>query len=275
MTNMYSFFGNERVICELRMIGGVGWKSLYLDLRELVALKFHQCSYQLASEADFRNMPRVCKSALEDNNPNFKKHIIHGSFRHLNYLNVQKAGVLQNLDIIQKKKDEMERKTTVITRQTSRYAPLPEIVDISNELGQDLLEWCMLVRMILIRDNCASGSPRLHFDNLPQLERVEIGRNCFPTVTEVGVKNCSSIRRMFVGEGSFSSCCSCEIENNPDRIANRIELAQASVVITSYSNCHDNDIPPLQRQIQAFKTIHSHNISIGIVITMLNTFHDR
>ena len=215
MTNMYSFFGNERVICELRMIGGVGLESSCLDLRELVALKFHQCSYQLASEADFRNMPRVCKSALEDNNPNFKKHIIHGSFRLLNYLNVQKAGVLQNLDIIQKKKDEMERKTTVITRQTSRYAPLPEIVDISNELGQDLLEWCMLVRMILIRDNCASGSPKLHFDNLPQLERVEIGRNCFPTVTEVGVKNCSSIRRMFVGEGSFSSCCSCEIENNP------------------------------------------------------------
>ena len=91
-------------------------ESYCIDLRELKGLTFHQCSCQLVTEADFRSIPLVCKSALEDYNPNFKKHIIHGSFRRLNDLNVQKTGVIKDLTIIKGngKKKRKERQSVAV-----------------------------------------------------------------------------------------------------------------------------------------------------------------
>ena len=102
---MYSFYGNERAICDLRMIGFVGLHSWQLELSDLKRLKYHQGSFHRTTEADFRRIPHAEKENM--------KHIIHGSFRKLDYLDVQNAGDIETRVVIEKKKGQLKEQRVI------------------------------------------------------------------------------------------------------------------------------------------------------------------
>ena len=210
---MYSFYGNERAICELRMIGSSDLKGLSIELNALVTAKIGQASFHRVTEADFRTMPIVARNDLD--------HMIHGSFRKLDFLNIQDAGDLEGRAVILDKDKELKEKTKEIVTNDYQDNDLRDkdvVMTISGILICDhLLSLCHVVRMLIIGDGCdIASSQDLVFDSVPNLERVEIGKNCFSKVASFHVQHCPKLRRVFIGDGSFTNCMDCVIESNPE-----------------------------------------------------------
>ena len=149
-----------------------------------------------------------------------KEHIIHGSFRGLDYLSISDAGALRECDIIEKKIGEMEGRTKTAGNEGD-FSSLKgkEVAKIADgvRISESLLENCKSVRMLIIGDGCDIVSTKeLVFDSVPNLERVEIGCECFKSVTAFHVHSCCKLRRLFIGNDSFAKCMSCVIEDNAE-----------------------------------------------------------
>ena len=231
---MYSFYGNERAICELRMIGSSDLKRLSIELNALTTAKFGQASFHRVTEADFRTMPIVARNDLD--------HMIHGSFRKLAFLDVQDAGDLEGRAVILDKDKELKEKTKEIVTDNYQDNDLRDkdvVMTISGILICDhLLSLCHDVRMLIIGDGCDTDSLLdLVFDSMQKLERVEIGCECFKSVTSFHVKCCPKLRRVFIGDGSFTKCMECVIESNPELL----ELQLGSNAGVSISKPKPND----------------------------------
>ena len=205
---MYSFYGNECAICELRMTDCFNKVLSPKDEEDKIELKFRQGSFQRATEADFRNVP-----VKEPK----KKHIIHGSFKELDYLNIHNTGSLIDREVIKDKINElMSNKQSITERVRNIGSITKEVARVYKGLfiSKRLLMLCKSIRMLIIEDDCDSDCFKLV--DMPNLERVEIGNNCFQSVTILHVKCCPKLRRMFIGDGSFTSCTECVIEDNEE-----------------------------------------------------------
>lgn len=183
-------------------------------------------------------MPNVKVSALEDteeaqkaspngttesdpgdkpNDSNSQKHIIHGSFRKLDYANAQKAGDIEARGAIKKRMDELKEQKPIMSENDFNNLDNITVVIVTDgiPINQVCFRRFQSLRMIIIGNECESDSLRLTFANMPNLERVEVGSNCFLSVTVLHVNNCPKLRRLFIGSGSFARIENCVIENNP------------------------------------------------------------
>ena len=205
---MYSFYGNERAICELRMIDCFNKVLSPKDEEDKIELKFRQGSFQRATEADFRNVP-VKKPK--------RKHIIHGSFKELDYLNIHNTGSLIDREVIKDKINELMSNKQLITERVLNIGSITkEVARVYKGLfiRERLFILCKDIRMLIIEDDRDGDCFKLV--DMPNLERVEIGNNCFQSVTILHVKCCPKLRRMFIGDGSFTNCTECVIEDNAE-----------------------------------------------------------
>lgn len=205
---MYSFYGNERAICELRMIDCFNKVPSPKNEEDKIELKFRQGSFQRATEADFRNVP-----VKEPK----KKHIIHGSFKELDYLNIHNTGSLKDREVIKDKiKELMSNKQLITERVLNNGSISKEVATVYKGLfiSERLFILCKDIRMLIIEDDRDGDCFKLV--DMPNLERVEIGNNCFQSVTILHVKCCPKLRRMFIGDGSFTNCTECVIEDNAE-----------------------------------------------------------
>ena len=146
------------------------------------------------------------------------KHIIHGSFRKLDYLDVQNAGDISVLAVVKDKGGELEEQKEINDGADFVNLDNLSVVFVANGLriNQVLFDHCQSVRRLIIDNGCTSDLPSLEFVKMRNLERVEIGRNCFNSVTALRVENCPKLRRLFIGDGSFERIRECVIENNEE-----------------------------------------------------------
>ena len=144
-------------------------------------------------------------------------HIIHGSLRKLDYLDVQNAGDIETRDAIKKKKGQLKEQKTIMRENDFNDLDNITVVIVSDgiPINQVYFRRFQSLRMIIVGNECESDSLRLTFANMPNLERVEVGSSCFLTVTVLHVNNCPKLRRLFIGHGSFARIENCVIENNP------------------------------------------------------------
>ena len=170
-----------------------------------------------------------------------KDHIIHGSFRGLDYLCIQDANDLETRKVIKAKKGELKGKKVFVAVDYNENELIDkEVIIITNGMRIDnhLLSLCHDVRMLIIGDGCDTDSLQgLVFNSMPNLERVEIGCECFKSVTSFHVKCCPKLRRVFIGDGSFTKCMECVIESNPELL----ELQLGSNAGVSISKPKPND----------------------------------
>lgn len=146
------------------------------------------------------------------------KHIIHGSFKKLDYLKIINTGVFElpkaNKKMIKRLSDEH----LVIGERNNPNALIDKSVvwiDHTALVNEDLIGYCKGVRMLMIENDCDSLEVmELKLVNMPNLERIEIGKNCFSKVTSFHVQHCPKLRRVFIGDGSFTKCMDCVIEDN-------------------------------------------------------------
>ena len=147
-----------------------------------------------------------------------KDHIIHGSFRGLDYICIQDAKDLKTRAAIEAKKEELkEKEVFVVEGYRDNELKDKEVIRIIDGMRMDnhLLSLCHDVRMLIIGDGCNTELMQgLVFDSMPNLERIEIGKNCFSKVTSFHVQHCPKLRRVFIGDGSFTKCMDCVIEDN-------------------------------------------------------------
>lgn len=146
------------------------------------------------------------------------KHIIHGSFRKLDYLDVQNAGDISVLAVVKDKGGELEEQKEINDGADFVNLDNLSVVFVANglQINQVLFDHCQSVRMLIIDNGCTSDLPSLEFVKMRNLERVEIGSNCFNSVTALRVENCPKLRRLFIGDGSFERIRECVIENNEE-----------------------------------------------------------
>lgn len=173
-------------------------------------LKFRQGSFHRTTEADFRDTFNVRKDEL--------KHIIHGSFRKLDYLDVQNAGDISVLAVVTDKGGELEEQKEINDGADFVNLDNFSVVFVANglQINQDSFDACQSVRMLIIGNECESNIQSMELINMRNLERVEIGSNCFNNVTALRVENCPKLRRLFIGDGSFKIIRECVIENNEE-----------------------------------------------------------
>ena len=158
-------------------------------------------------------MPNVERNDLD--------HMIHGSFRKLDFLDIQDAGDLEGRAVILDKDKELKEKTKEIVTNNYQDNDLRDMDVVMATNGilvcDHLLSLCNDVRMLIIGDGCdIASSQDLVFDSMPNLERVEIGCDCFKSVTAFHVQHCHKLRRVFIGDGSFTICTECVIEDNKE-----------------------------------------------------------
>ena len=178
------------------------------DEEDKIELKFRQGSFQRATEADFRNVP-VKKPK--------RKHIIHGSFKELDYLNIHNTGSLKDREVIKDKINELMSNKQLITERVLNNGSISkEVATVYRGMfiSERLFILCKDIRMLIIEDDRDGDCFKLV--DMPNLERVEIGNNCFQSVTILHVKCCPKLRRMFIGDGSFTNCTECVIEDNEE-----------------------------------------------------------
>ena len=157
-------------------------------------------------------MPEVKKRDHEN--------MIHGSFKELDYYCMPNAGELHLPKTNKKMIERIDAKVEVISEDVPpnpiEIEAIVKIVD-GFPISKSLLENCKNVRMLIIGDGCNTELMQgLVFDSMPNLERVEIGKNCFSKVASFHVQHCPKLRRVFIGDGSFTNCMDCVIESNPE-----------------------------------------------------------
>lgn len=145
-------------------------------------------------------------------------HIIHGSFRKLDYLDVQNAGDIETREVIEKKTGQLKEQRVINDEHAFVNLNNFSVVFMVNELqiNQDSFVACQSVRMLIIGNGCTTDMRSMELVNMLNLERVEIGSNCFYSVTALRVENCPKLRRLFIGDGSFERIRKCVIENNEE-----------------------------------------------------------
>lgn len=145
-------------------------------------------------------------------------HIIHGSFRKLDYLDVQNAGDIETRDAIEKKTGQLKEQKVINNEGDFANLNNFSVVFVANELqiNQNSFVACQSVRMLIIGNGCTTDMRSMKLVNMLNLERVEIGSNCFNEVTALRVENCPKLRRLFIGDGSFKIIGECVIENNEE-----------------------------------------------------------
>ena len=187
-------------------------------------LKLHQGSFHRTTEADFRNMPNVRRIG--------KQHIIHGSLRKLDYLNVQNVGDVKGRTGIENKEKELYYKKVTVWSERKVIQNDKEVVIVNNRipLNRTSFEQCQSVRVLIIGNGCDSDISSLEFSFMPNLERVEIGSKCFLRVAELHVNDCSKLRRLFIGDGSFTDITTCMIENNVELL--ELQLGGSAAIST-------------------------------------------
>ena len=227
----YSMKGNELLMQSNNPLSG-----LELDMEQLRMLAIRQGALHRVSTAVLVNMPDVKKAIdqqlLSDddrNEPDFKAerdeyHIIHGSFRDLVSVYVDDAGDLGKTKAIgnartRQKKEEIT--TTTIVNPEEQYSVL-KIDSEDHETCEKIRgffgnnELRSTLRMIIFTKASLSGTTELQLTDMEELERVIIGDKCFLGVTAFHVQHCPKLRRMFIGDGSFTICTECVIEDNED-----------------------------------------------------------
>lgn len=229
----YSMKGNELLMQSNKPLSG-----LELDMEQLRMLAIRQGALHRVSTAVLVNMPNVKKeldqqllSGDDKNKPGFKPernkyHIIHGSFRDLVNVYVDKTGDLEKTEAIgdartRQKKEEIT--TTTIVKPEEQYSVL-KVVDPENDhvacgkisgfFGNK--EVCSTLRMIIFTRAGLSETTELRLTDMEELERVIIGDKCFLGVAVFHVQRCPQLRRMFIGDGSFTTCTECVIEDNAE-----------------------------------------------------------
>ena len=145
-------------------------------------------------------------------------HIIHGSLRKLDYLDVQNAGDIETRDVIEKKKGQLKEQRVINDEHAFVNLNNLSVVFVANglQINQGSFVACQSVRMLIIGNGCRSNIQSMKLVNMLNLERVEIGSNCFNEVTALHVENCPKSRRLFIGDGSFERIRKCVIENNEE-----------------------------------------------------------
>ena len=145
-------------------------------------------------------------------------HIIHGSLRKLDYLDVQNAGDIETRDVIEKKKGQLKEQRIINDEHAFVNLNNLSVVFVANglQINQGSFVACQSVRMLIIGNGCRSNIQSMKLVNMLNLERVEIGSNCFNEVTALHVENCPKLRRLFIGDGSFERIRKCVIENNEE-----------------------------------------------------------
>ena len=145
-------------------------------------------------------------------------HIIHGSFRKLDYLDVQNAGDIETRDVIEKKTGQLKEQREVNDEHAFANLNNFSVAFVVNGLliNQNSFVACQSVRMLTIGNECESNIQSMELTNMLNLERVEIGSSCFNIVTALRVENCPKLRRLFIGDGSFERIRKCVIENNEE-----------------------------------------------------------
>ncbi len=145
-------------------------------------------------------------------------HIIHGSLRKLDYLDVQNAGDIETRDAIEKKKGQLKEQRVINDEHAFVNLNNFSVVFVANglQINQGSFVACQSIRMLIIGNGCTTDMPSMELTNMLNLERVEIGENCFNGVTAVRVENCPKLRRLFIGDGSFERIKKCVIENNEE-----------------------------------------------------------
>ena len=158
------------------------------------------------------------------------KHIIHGSFRKLDYLDVQNAGDISVLAVVKDKGGELEEQKEINDGADFVNLDNLSVVFVANglQINQNSFVACQPVRMLIIGDECESNIQSMQLVNMLNLERVEIGSNCFNKVTALRVENCPKLRRLFIGDGSFKIIRECVIENNEELL--ELQLGGSVVV---------------------------------------------
>ena len=158
------------------------------------------------------------------------KHIIHGSFRKLDYLGVQNAGDIKHQAVVKDKGSELKEQKVI--NNEGAFVNLNDfsVVFVANELqiNQNSFEHCQSVRMLIIGNGCRSNIQSMELTNMLNLERIEIGSSCFNSVTALRVENCPKLRRLFIGDGSFERIRKCVIENNEELL--ELQLGGSVVV---------------------------------------------
>ena len=146
------------------------------------------------------------------------KHIIHGSFRKLDYLDVQNAGDISVLAVVKDKGGELEEQRVINDEHAFVNLNNFSVVFVANglQINQGSFVACQSIRMLIIGNGCTTDMPSMELVNMLNLERVEIGSNCFNSVTALRVENCPKLRRLFIGDGSFKIIGECVIENNEE-----------------------------------------------------------
>lgn len=146
------------------------------------------------------------------------KHIIHGSFRKLDYLGVQNAGDIRLQAVVKDKGSELKEQKVINDGADFVNLDNFSVVFVANELqiNQNSFEHCQSVRMLIIGNGCRSNIQSMELINMLNLERIEIGSSCFNSVTALRVENCPKLRRLFIGDGSFERIRKCVIENNEE-----------------------------------------------------------
>ena len=145
-------------------------------------------------------------------------HIIHGSLRKLDYLDVQNAGDIETRDVIEKKKGQLKEQRVINDEHAFVNLRNFSVVFVANglQINQGSFVACQSIRMLIIGNGCTTDMPSMKLVNMLNLERVEIGENCFNGVTALRVENCPKLRRLFIGDGSFKIIGECVIENNEE-----------------------------------------------------------
>lgn len=157
------------------------------------------------------------ESKGKSNKNNSQKHIIHGSFRKLDYANAQKAGDIEARGVIANRINELKEQKPIMHENDFNHLDNKKVVIVTDGIPVNQFSFGRFqsLRMIIIGNGCESDLLHLEFSNMPNLERVEVGSSSFLSVAVLHVNNCPKLRRLFVGNGSFARIENCVIENNP------------------------------------------------------------
>ena len=182
--------------------------------------------------------------------PKLKKCVLMGGLKNVKSVKMENAGKLESVkglkEVVEaerkrieeeerKKKEEMIAltKTTVNVRNVgdlkNANCYVGVIVIVSNCCNDSELSVLDLSRFVNLRelkvgDDCFENVKEMGLIGLSQLERVEIGKNCFTKKKNgIGndpnrhfyVKNCERLKELKIGCYSFSDYSVCVIENAP------------------------------------------------------------
>ena len=148
------------------------------------------------------------------------KHTIHGSFKKLDYFHINDTGVLELPKANEKMIKRLSEEHLIIDERNNPNALIDKSVvwiDHTALVNEDLIGYCKGVRMLMIENDCDSSEVmKLKLVNMTSLERIEIGKNCISKLTSFHVNHSPKLRRVFIGDGSFTNCTECVIEDNAE-----------------------------------------------------------